>query len=164
VNIDRYHTTGGRAEFVYRLHPRFSFEAGISETGRKSSIEGTQSNQRYSFSTDITTNWTYNWLSRKLVMAVFYKYTGRLPRFYRDESGQVTEGYISSFHTMDVSVNKSFLSEKIILGIGGKNLFDYNNIESVGISSGAHTGGADTYPVGWGRTWYVSLKLQFSKY
>jgi len=165
VNIDRYNTIGGRVEFRYRMHPRFTFEIGVSEIGRKSSIEGAEGGEAYSYSTDFSTNMSYSWLSKNIVMAVYYKYTGRLPQFYRDESGQISEGYISSFHTMDVSLNKSFWSDRINLGIGGKNLFDYKNIESVGIGSGAHTGGGSgTYPVGWGRTLYVSMKFQINKY
>ena len=49
--------------------------------------------------------------------------------------------------------------------IGYINAKDYKNIESVGIGSGAHTGGGSgTYPVGWGRTLYVSMKFQINKY
>jgi outer membrane receptor for ferrienterochelin and colicins len=65
---------------------------------------------------------------------------------------------------LDASANKSFWNERLLLGIGAKNLFDYTNIESSGITSGTHSSGSGNYPVAWGRTFFISLRLYFNKY
>ena len=65
---------------------------------------------------------------------------------------------------MDFSTTKSFWDERIIVALGAKNLFDYTNIESSGLTSGAHSSGAGAYPVAWGRTYFVSMRLYLSKY
>ncbi|MCK4747900.1 MAG: TonB-dependent receptor, partial [Bacteroidales bacterium] len=165
INIDRYRTVGGKLNFKYRMHPRFSFELGVFEVGRQNILnEGEGISTDFRFSTDISANVTYNWLSRKLRFLISYKYTGKHPQFYSDESGEIVEGFIEGYHMMDVSATKSYWQDRIILGIGAKNLFDYTNVESGGLTTGAHSSGAGSYPVGWGRSYFISLRFYFSKY
>lgn len=162
LNVDRFRAAGTRVQFRYKMHPRFSFSAGISETGINTNIEGTGDESGYRFTTDFTSSMNYNLLSRDIVFSVFYKYSGRLPQF-RIEDGDILLGYIDSFHTLDVTLNKSFLSDRISLAVGGKNLFDYEEVELSGTSSGVHSSGGN-YLAGWGRTWFASLKFQLNKY
>ena len=151
--------------FKYRLHPRFTFELGLFEVGRQIFLNQEEQNSNdFSFSTDVSSNVSYNWLSRQMNFLISYKYTGRLPQFYSTESGEIEEGFIEAYHWMDISVTKSFWQERIILGLGVKNLFDYTNIESGGITTGTHSSGSGTYPVGWGRSLFVNLRFYFSKY
>jgi len=165
INVDRYRTIGGKLNFIYRLHPRFTFELGLFEVGRQSIIHEKEGNTSdFRFSTDVSSNVTYNWLSRKLRFLISYKYTGRLPQFYSNETGGIEIGFIEGYHMMDVSATKSFWQDRFMLGLGAKNFFNYTNIESGGLTTGAHSSGGGSYPVGWGRTWFVSLRFYFSKY
>jgi len=165
INVDRFRTVGGKLNLKYSLHPRFTFELGLFEVGRQSIIlESAEDPGKFSFSTDISSNVSYSWLSRQLRFLISYKYTGRLPQFYTNASGEIEEGFIEAYNMMDISATKSFWNEKIILGIGAKNLFNYTNIESSGLTSGAHSSGAGSYPVAWGRSWFVNLRFYISKY
>ncbi len=165
INVDRFRTMGGKLNFKYSLHPRFTFEMGIFEVGRQSLIGESSSNTgEFSFSTDVSSSLSYNWLSRQLRFLISYKYTGRLPQFYTNASGEIEEGFIEAFHMMDASATKSFWNERIMLGLGAKNLFNYTNIESSGLTTGTHSSGTGSYPVAWGRTYFISIRFYLSKY
>jgi outer membrane receptor for ferrienterochelin and colicins len=165
INVDQFRTAGGKINFKYSLHPRFTFELGIFQVARQSMIrEGEGFTTPFRHSTDVSSNASYNWMSKKLRFLITYKYTGRQPQFYSDAGGDIREGFIEGYHMLDASANKSFWNERILLGIGAKNLFDYTNIESSGITTGSHSSGSGNYPVAWGRTFFVSLRLYFNKY
>jgi len=164
INVDQYRTGGGKINFKYKLHPRFNFEVGLFQVARQSTIlEGEGFKTPWRHSTDVTSNASYNLINMKLRFLINYKYTGRQPQFYSDADGSIREGFIEGYHMLDVTANKSFWKNRVLLGIGAKNLFDYTNIESSGIASGGHTAGAGNYPVAWGRTFFVNLRLFFSK-
>ncbi|MFC2116488.1 TonB-dependent receptor domain-containing protein [Bacteroidota bacterium] len=165
INVDRFRTVGGKLNFKYSMHPRFTFELGLFEVGRQSILQEGEGNTSYfNFSTDVSSNVSYSWLSRKLRFLISYKYTGRLPQFYTNAEGEIEEGFIEAYHMMDFSATKSYWQDRIILGIGAKNLFNYTNIESSGLTAGTHSSGGGAYPVGWGRSYFISLRFYFSKY
>jgi outer membrane receptor for ferrienterochelin and colicins len=164
INVDQYRTAGGKINFKYSLHPRLTVEVGLFQVARRSMLaDGEGFKTPYRHSTDVTSNFTYNLISWKLRLLANYKYTGRQPQFYSAADGSIREGFIEGYHMLDVTANKSFWNDRILLGIGAKNLFDYTNIESSGLTTGAHTSGAGTYPVAWGRTFFINLRLFFSK-
>ncbi len=165
INIDMHRTAGGKLNFKYALHPRFTFQVGIFQVARQSILgEGENSSTSWRPSTDVTSSTTYNWMSRNIRFLISYKYTGRQPQFYSNSEGEIKEGFIEEFHMLDASITKSWLNERFTLGIGANNLFNYTNIESSGLTTGAHSGGAGSYPVGWGRSYFVSLRFNFQKF
>ncbi|PKP23698.1 MAG: hypothetical protein CVU06_06900, partial [Bacteroidetes bacterium HGW-Bacteroidetes-22] len=106
---------------------------------------------------------TYQWLHRNVSMTVWYKYTGRLPQFYVDASGSLSESFIEDYHMLDVSFNKGFWNNQLNVGVGAKNLFDVTTVESGAGNGGIHSGGGASQPVGWGRSYFVKVSYQFSK-
>jgi len=101
----------------------------------------------------------YNWKKPKLSFGLFYKYNGTQPNYLVDEEGNPILGELQAFHMMDVSVTKSFLNEKIVLGVGMKNLFDVQQIVSSGSTGGAHSSGGGLNNVARGRSVFISLKF-----
>ena len=87
-----------------------------------------------------------------------------MPQFFIDDEGRVSEGYISAFNTMDFTLQKSLLKNKLTLGAGVKNIFNNTSVSAVGSSGGVHTGGSGDYPVGWGRTFFVQAAINFNKF
>ncbi len=164
INVDQYRTAGGKINFKYSLHPRLNFEVGLFQVARQSMIsEGESFKTPYRHSSDVTSNVTYSFIKQQLRFLVNYKYTGKQPQFYSDADGNIREGFIEGYHMLDVTANKSFWNDRILLGIGAKNLFDYTNIVSTGLTTGSHSSGTGNYPVAWGRTFFVNLRLFFSK-
>jgi outer membrane receptor for ferrienterochelin and colicins len=164
INVDQYRTAGGKINLKYSLHPGLSVELGLFQVARKSMLTTDDgSTTPFRFSTDIISSMSYHLIRQKIRFLINYKYTGRQPQFYSDADGKIREGFIQAYHMLDITANKSFWNDRVLLGIGAKNMFDYTNIESAGLPSGAHSGGSGTYPVAWGRTFFLNLRLYISK-
>jgi len=71
---------------------------------------------------------------------------------------------MSGYHTLNLTVSRSFFKNKIDVSIGGKNLFNNTNITSSGAGSNVHGGGNGETPVGWGRTIFIRLTYNFVSY
>jgi outer membrane receptor for ferrienterochelin and colicins len=138
-------------------------KGGAIYTGRKNFVAGALSNANFSFSTDFSLEASYTWIKYNFTMSGFYKFTGRMPQFYATSAGKLEEGYISAFHTLDISLIKNLFKNRVSMSLGAKNLFDVKSIMAVGSSTAAHSGGGSgTIPMGWGRTYF--LKLSFHLY
>jgi hypothetical protein len=62
---------------------------------------------------------------------------------------------------LDLTATISFWENKISLQFGAKNLFDISKIQqSQQIVQGAHVSAATNLPIGWGRTYFTSIKFQ----
>jgi outer membrane receptor for ferrienterochelin and colicins len=98
--------------------------------------------------------------------AVFYKYSGKYPTYYYNSDDEVTVGYINDFHNLEVSLMKKFWHNRLSLTTGAKNIFDNKEIggQGGGASSGHGSGEGTSSLVGWGRTFFLSLKINFVKY
>jgi outer membrane receptor for ferrienterochelin and colicins len=167
INIYYYQTTGGNLNFKYRFYPDFSFNVGLGTTGSYYSFDKSKSGfNDFKFSTDISTSVYYSIRKIRTKLALFYKYSDKVINFDIDENNNITQGFINSYHTLDISATREhFLSDRLTLTFGGKNLFNNTNILSSGAASGGvHTSDSGSSPVGWGRTFFISLIYQFAKF
>ena len=106
----------------------------------------------------------YQFTKPKITTAIYYKYNGKLPQVLIDEDGNLKETFIDSYNTLDFSMSRLFIKNRLKVTIGAKNLFNNTVIASTAAGSGtAHTSGSDL-PVGWGRTAFISLSYTFTKY
>jgi outer membrane receptor for ferrienterochelin and colicins len=165
INIDQFRTRGGGLSVTYKLHPRVTWKVGWECTGRYNSLTASDSNvEDYAYTNDISSEWRYSNVKYRFTISVFYKYNSRLQQFYVAPDNSVKEGYIDEYHTLDVTVKRSFFKDKLQLTVGGKNLFDNKNINSLGSTGGAHSSGnGASTPVGWGRTWFAGLTFYFNQ-
>lgn len=159
VNVDNFRSQGMQFNATFRFFPRLVFSAGAGLTGRSNSV----ADGRYAWTTDINTEVTYQWLRQNVSMTVWYKYTGRLPQFYVDAQGRLSESFLAGYHMMDISVGKGFLNDRLTVHLGAKNLFNITTVESGGVGGGVHSGGSASQPVGWGRSYFVKLGFRFLK-
>ncbi|MBP6870718.1 MAG: TonB-dependent receptor [Bacteroidales bacterium] len=164
INVDKYITQGFQAAVSYRLYPWATLRVGGGMTGRFNSLAEEQGvEERFYYSPDAVTTLTYKWLKYDMELTADYKFTGKLPQFYI-VGDQVIEGYISAYHTMDLTLQKTFLKNRFTVGAGVKNLFDNTTIPAAGGSGGVHTGGTTSYPVGWGRTYFIQASVNINKF
>ncbi len=98
-----------------------------------------------------------------MVFSIFYKYTGKYP-LLAGSGDDLHFGMVDAYNTMDITLNKSFFNKQLTIGTGVKNLFNVTNVFNGGGSAGVHSGGGDTSPVSWGRSWFLRLAYQFAKY
>ncbi len=165
INVDKYITQGGQLVLNYRFYPWLSARSGAGWTGRYNSLSGeTAGTKIFYYSPDAVLTTTYSWIRIDMDFTLDYKYTGRMPQFFTDGNGNVVEGYVSSYNSMDFTMQKSFLQKRLTLGAGVKNIFNNTTVPAVGGSGGVHTGGSGDYPVGWGRTVFVQAAVNFNKF
>ncbi len=164
VNVARYGTAGGFAQFDYRFHPYMEFSLGYGSTSFIPSIDGeTLDYDDMQSSNDFTSTITLSVLSINTDISVFYKYNGRLPRFTIDESNTLVFHFLDPFHTMDLSLNTHFWNTRFRASAGIRNLFNNYVIEQTGMGGVAHSGGGGM-PVSMGRSLFIRLSYHFNTY
>lgn len=55
------------------------------------------------------------------------------------------------------SISRSFWNERIEWRVGGKNLFNVQDINAIIAGGGAHTSGSGSLPVSWGKSFFTRL-------
>jgi len=165
INVDNYTSKGFQVDLFYDLYPHFRWKVGLAETGRKNTTEGEEQDlKEFFYSTDVNTSITYNVRKWDADASVFYKYNGKLPQYFQNPQGELQEGYIDAYHTMDITLNKYFFNRTLTLSTGVKNLFDVKTVNALGATTGGvHTGGSGSL-VGYGRSFFVSLSYGFRKF
>ncbi len=165
INISHLNTLGGQLSFKYSFYPRFDFGVGIGQTGIYASPNSNKSNiSDYKFSTDASLNASYLIPRIEVKLFLNYKYSGFKYTPSVDDKKNVVWGTLAEYHTVDISLNRKFLSNKLTLSFGVKNLLDNKMVARKGVSSGdaPHSGG-DGSPVGYGRLFFTSLTYNIHK-
>lgn len=170
VNLDKYITQGAQFTANHRLYPQLNTRFGAGITGIYNSIsEETDELKKFYYSPNLVASMGYRWMKYDVEFNADYKFTGRLPRVELTSSQELVEGYIESYHMLDVNVGKTFFREVLGLSAGVKNLLDVTTIpSSTGASAGsngtAHSGGGSgSVPIGWGRTFFIRATINFRK-
>lgn len=156
-NLDRYKTLGLQLNTEFSIE-HFKISLGGTYTGRYNSLSNTANAKPYSYSPEIRSSALYEFKKWNLQLAAFYKYTGKVIGYYLDDENSVQESLLGDYHTLDLTMTKSFWKNKIKWTIGGKNLFDVQNIQSSG-ATGSHSSNTGVVPMSWGRTMFTSLRI-----
>lgn len=133
---------------------------GVLANGLNTPLHGKQGIDEYTFNPEIFFTLSYVWNRTGLRFNLFSKYHGvrEIPRFIGD---QIVLSKTYDYTIFDYSVQKSFWKNRITLNVGLKNLFDVQNILTTRGSSGAHSSSGST-SISWGRSYFTSLKFNFS--
>jgi len=140
-----------------------NFRAGYSRIGRK---DEAFDSENFIFTNNWNTSIDINFLKNTAKFSVYYKYSGKYPTYYYNSAEEVTIGYIDAFNNLDINVMKKFWQNRFSLSTGVKNIFDNKEVGGQGGGSGSGHGGGEgaSSLVGWGRTYFLSLKINFVKY
>lgn len=159
-NVDRFQTLGARGDVSLFMH-RLQLTIGGAYTGRYNQIAGIQAAAapRYSFSPEVRLQCEYTVPEIEVKSALWYKYTGKLPQIRQNVRGELSEGYIEAYHTLDMTFSKAFFEKTFLLSMGVKNLANVQNLTVVGNASGggAHTSESSSTPYSYGRTFFLAL-------
>jgi outer membrane receptor for ferrienterochelin and colicins len=163
TNLFQYITKGIDFGVKYSFYPRISLDVSGGYMGILNDPGDNLVLLKYLYSPSYTANFEYFFKKANIRMNTYYKYTGKLPQIAIDADGNIFETFISSYHNMEVSANRSFFKNRFNLVIGAKNLFN-NTILPSTTSSGAIHGGGGSIPIGWGRSYFIKLSYNFIKY
>jgi outer membrane receptor for ferrienterochelin and colicins len=165
INVDKYNSVSGQFGLSFKFHPSFSIQAGICETGRSYYQDEQNTSSEFFFSTDMNANASYTFIKYDMTFALYYKYTGKSPQFLFDAE-TISEVYVDPYNTMDLTFSKGFLDNLLRVSTGVKNIFNVTTVPSTGNISGggAHgSGGNGSESIGWGRTFFFKLSINFNK-
>jgi len=168
INIDRYNAVSGQLNLSFSMYPAFTVQAGIAEMGRNYYNSGSNKASDFYFSTDFSAQATYRIDKPDINFAVIYKYTGKTPMFIFS-GDTISQGYVKPYSMMDFTCSKGFAKSLVRLSAGVKNIFNVTTTPAVGTGTtgggGAHGSGGGDGPqaIAWGRTFFVSLALNFNK-
>jgi hypothetical protein len=112
-------------------------------------------------SADFTAGVTYLIPKAEIGINIIYKYNGAKPLFSVNSSIQT--GTRHAYNMLDVSLSRNFWKDRIQIVAGGKNLLGVTNVQADNMSGVGHGYSGNMVNVGWGRTFFTSLILHFSK-
>lgn len=160
-NFKNVMTYGGDFTINYTWK-KLSASAGVLLTQFETFDESIKEKTIKNLSPDANARIGYTIPKAEIAVNVFYKYTGRRAVFSMNSS--LSTGFVNGFHTVDITASRSFWKNRIQLTVGGKNLANVTNINAQNVSGAAHSaGGSGGLMVNRGRTFFVSLVLQYTK-
>lgn len=170
-NVNNARTTGGTVE------NKFSWKAldaslGFSYIGFARQLYDDKDyiridNKEFLWSPELTASASYRVDLLRTKFNVFYKYTGKRPQYVTGKNaGSQSILYIAEtapYHIADITSN-TVINKYLSIAAGVKNLFDVNNINNTaGASASIHSSG-NTVAIGYGRSYFLGLQLQWSKH
>lgn len=158
-NIKKYITYGGDFGVTYRWK-KLQINTSAIITNYAFNLSGSSVMQK-TWSPDFTANASYLIPKAEIGVTVYYKYNGVKPLFSVNNSIQT--GSRAAYHMLDVSLVRSFWKNRIQLQVGGKNLIGVSNVAADNVTGVGHNFSSSNVNIGWGRTFFTSLILHFSK-
>ncbi len=157
VNIGDYETIGGNITMQY-LRRSISLTSTFSYTGRINYARNDTITNKYNFTPELNliADYLIDFIDTKI--SLFYKYSGKEPNFRLYENTLV-EYYVEDYSMMDITLSKRFY-DKFTIAAGVKNVFNVIDIQSTQASSSGVHGGETSFPIGWGRTFFVKFNLK----
>lgn len=165
INIDGvYKTIGGQFDVEYRLHPRFTLKTGFNYYGRSKIARLDE----YTFTPDYIASINYHNMAYGFRINLYYKYNGKQSQYYEIEKegeSQIEERFIDAYNMMDFTISKPFFNDVLNISTGIKNMLNVTTVNGSGGSSGAHSGGGNgESSIAYGRTFFIKLNYNFSKF
>ncbi|HMI78455.1 MAG TPA: TonB-dependent receptor [Ferruginibacter sp.] len=167
-NIDRSKTTGVSLDNRV-IYKNLEASLGFVYTAYSASIYEDKSyikedKRDFLWTPELNSNIIYNITMIKTSLGFFYKFVGTKPAFVTgtlNNQPAVILTKTSSYHLADLTAT-TILNKYISTSIGVKNLFDVTNVANSAVSSGIHSG-SGARAIGYGRSYFVGLNLQWNK-
>lgn len=154
VNIGKHKTQGVRL-LLKTNYKGLELNAGTGLIGRYNQLSESDDAPTFSYSPEVNGSVSYLLAKPKITFSAFYKYNGKLPSYQVDDE-TVRQTYINPYSLMDVSMQKSFWTNRFAITIGCKNMLNVTNVMATQ-SGGAHSPSNSNMAIGSGRNYFVKL-------
>jgi len=164
MNVGRFRSVGAQVNLTF-VYKGLNLNAGVSYTGISQDEDPKDAvGAPFLYYPELRANASYTWEKGGLTGNVFYKFNGRQPFLYSDADNEIRQGYIQGYHTLDLSVTKTFFKKTLRISVYGKNLLNVRNLIQSGNSGdgGVHSGSSSSISSAWGRTVAVAVSYQFA--
>lgn len=161
VNVGRYKTHGIQANVDLTIK-NWKIGVGGSYIGRFNEYSQYMDTlAAFTYSPEVRGSVMYTWPKQALSVGLFYKFTGRLPGFGVNDSGEVAQTFINDYQIADLNISKKILKGKLQIGAGCKNIFNVSSVRSFMAGEGAHSGTSTNAVIGNGRLYFLKLDYNF---
>ncbi|MEM0998808.1 MAG: TonB-dependent receptor [Bacteroidota bacterium] len=159
-NVGQFRSLGLQGNVRWRWK-NLDLDVGGAYIGRSNSLSAEAGVPEFSYTPEFRVNVQYEIPRIKARVGAFYKHTGALPGFVTND-GEITETQIDNFSQMDLNVSKDFWERRITWTVGGKNLFDVQNVNAGLAPGGVHQTNSSTRAVNWGRSIFTSIRFNLA--
>ena len=160
VNIGKYKTWGTQFNTSYSFK-NFKTQIGASYIGIYNGLSKDEETISFNYSPEIKANISYKMPKANFDASLYYKYSGRLITLYETEENEIGEEFIGDFHSLDITLSKSFRNA-FTMTLGGKNLMNVTNVTGF-IANNVHAASSNAVPMNWGRSAFIKLDWKFTK-
>lgn len=153
---------GASINVSYQFNQTFRVSASSSYIGRNYKFNDTLSSNGYVFSPEASVSASYLVPKAKVWVSLFYKFNGQFITPYLSDNNEIYEQVIQPYNLLDLTLSRSFWKNRITLAAGVKNLLDVINVATNGGVAGAHSSTSGALSIGWGRSYFASIKFNFA--
>lgn len=162
ININHFKSKG--FTFLHTLkRKQTTVKAGFAYTGRYNEyLEDDKTLPEFNWSSEINGSFSHVFTKPQLTVSLFYKYTGKNPQYVIADNAVVLLE-TAGFHWADMSVQKTIM-KNLRVTTGVRNIFDVERVNiDGGESASAHGGSENVKPIGYGRSYFMSIQFQFTR-
>ena len=162
VNVGSFQTQGLTVKGSLLLQ-HLKIQVGANYIGRENIESEAFDVERFTYSPEVQSSLQYTWPKYQLKLSAFYKYTGELQGF-AVVNDELVNTLIADFHTLDLTLGKSFWNDALSVSTGMKNVLNVQQIPTVGTGGGgAHSSSANGMMVGMGRVFFIQMRYTWKK-
>ncbi|MFT3980699.1 MAG: TonB-dependent receptor [Ferruginibacter sp.] len=156
-------TTAGMGLQSTAKYKHWYFGVGVNYTGFYNSYsEDDKSLPELQWSAEANANLSYSITKAGLDLNLFYKFTGKRPRYVINTDGDYVKSIYDAYHWADFTLNKK-IGKNLTINAGVRNLLDVDGVKaSVATTGGAHSSGTQQY-IATGRSYFGGLTFHFNQ-
>ncbi len=163
IDASSFRTKGFRFHLTSNISDVLMISSGISRTS-KSRLD---TENEYSHATDYSADISYKFAPLGLTTNIQYKFTGKYYDYvgtfnFDQELTGILEQEFSGYQIMNLVFTRKFITNRLNISLGVKNIFDVTLIETKGTLN-VHGGGENTALAGYGRSYFLKLNYRFEK-
>jgi len=156
-NLSEFKSLGANFRSSFEKNA-FNATLGFSYIGRYQALSNEPDVPDFIYAAELVARTQYRLDPVGISLSAFYKFNGPIKQYQLVENTPQLVGQ-DGFHTLDININKA-LGRALRAGLGVRNVFDVTRINATGGGSGAHGGGNGTAPVGFGRSYFLTLNYK----
>jgi len=157
-NID-LHRTWGLSLRNNLSYKNFRTNLGISFSGQSQILNASENyNDDYLYAVQVNTNVSYTVDKWNTTFSGFFKYNGPTYQFVYDAENQneISRSKLEGYGWLNTSIRKTFF-EDLEVTLGARNVLDITRVNLSNGQGGAHSSGAQSQLLGYGRSYFLKL-------
>jgi outer membrane receptor for ferrienterochelin and colicins len=169
-NVNKAKTVGGTLENKFSMK-NLDATLGLSYLGFYRKLYNDkdyvqEDDKDFLWSPELSAGISYNISPLRTKLNLFYKFTGKRPQYVTGKNAANQQALViaetEAYNLADLIVNTR-INKYISVAGGVKNIFDVTNISNSAVNSGSIHNAGTSVSIGYGRSYFVGLNLQWNK-